>query len=243
MKKRFLILIAILLTLLCLTACSKEDTQKIDELQSTITSLNAEINNLKSTIEADAKENENLKTQINSLENDKKNLEEEVKNKESQLNIANDELEAYKKAEEEAKKESLVQEGDVEVLLIGKGNNQDEFDKYEKYSYLLDKRITFVFEVKNNTTKDIKGVQGIATIMDMFGKEVVSSNCDFTGKTIPAGGSITVDTLSYELNRYRNEELALYDTDYNDLLFKYQVTAIVFTDGTSKIIEDDTNEK
>ena len=61
MKKKYIIcFVAISLYMLSLTACNKEDSQKIDELQSTINSLNSEINDLKSTIDADAKENENL---------------------------------------------------------------------------------------------------------------------------------------------------------------------------------------
>ena len=70
--------------------------------------------------------------------------------------------------------------------------------------------------------------------MDIFGKEIVSMNCDFTGKTIPPGKSITVKNLTYEVNEFMDKDVKLYTTDYKDLKFSYKVKTIVFTDGTTK---------
>ncbi len=90
------------------------------------------------------------------------------------------------------------------------------------------------FEITNNTDKDIQGIQGKLKIMDLFGKEILTAGCDFTGHTIPAGETVVNDDLSFEINEFINEHMKLYTTAYEDLKSEYTVTQIVFTDGTVK---------
>lgn len=145
------------------------------------------------------------------------------------LKIENEELKKklaeYEKAEQEKKENETVQEGDVTVQLTGKTESTD---------YLSRQFVNFVFTVKNNTEKSIKGVQGKAVFKDLFGDEILTMNCDFVGNTIEPGAEITISDLSMECNRFMSDHVKLYNTALDDLQFEYQLTSIVFTDGTTK---------
>lgn len=95
-------------------------------------------------------------------------------------------------------------------------------------------RVEFTFEVYNNTSKDIKGVQGILTIKDLFGVDIMSSGLDFTGQTIGANDSVTVSGMGIDINQFMDEHVKIYGTDFSDLNFEYEVTSIVYSDGTTE---------
>lgn len=95
-------------------------------------------------------------------------------------------------------------------------------------------RAEFTFEVYNNTSKDIKGVQGVLTIKDLFGVDIMSANLDFTGQTIGANSSVTFSGKGIDINQFMDEHVKVYNTDYGDLKFEYKVTAIVYSDGTTE---------
>lgn len=95
-------------------------------------------------------------------------------------------------------------------------------------------RAEFAFEVYNNTSKDIKGVQGILTVKDLFGVDIISFGLDFTGQTISANSSIIVSDMGIDINQFMDEHVKLYNTNFADLNFKYDVTAIVYSDGTTE---------
>lgn len=95
-------------------------------------------------------------------------------------------------------------------------------------------RAEFTFEVYNHTEKDIKGVQGVLTIKDLFGVDIMSFGVDFTGQTISANGSITVSGMGIDINQFISEHVKIYRTNYEDLNFEYEVTSIVYTDGTTE---------
>lgn len=95
-------------------------------------------------------------------------------------------------------------------------------------------RVEFVFEVHNNTSKDIKGVQGTLTIKDLFGVDIMSLGLDFTGQTIPADTSATFNDLGFDINRFMDDHVKVYSTNLEDLNFEYKVTSIVYSDGTTE---------
>ncbi len=91
-------------------------------------------------------------------------------------------------------------------------------------------RVTFVIDVVNNTDQTIQGVQGVMTVNDLFGKEIISTNCNFTGQLIAPGETATFDELGIDINEYIDEHVKLYNEDYDDLSFEYQVKQIVYAD-------------
>jgi len=162
-------------------------------------------------------ENDSLKAEIDSL----KTENDELKTEKNELK---DQVEVLENRISEEEKEKVVQEGDVSVELSGKSTSSGAYDDYVK----------FIFSITNNTEKSIKGVQGVASFKDLFGVDILLLNADFTGITIKPGETVIVDDLSLDANPYIDDHMKLYNTAYDDLNFEYEVTAIVFTDGTSK---------
>ncbi len=95
-------------------------------------------------------------------------------------------------------------------------------------------RVELIFDIMNMTDKVIKGVQGNLTICDLFGIKILTINCDFTGNSIPSNNSITVDDLGMDINRFMDDHVKIYNTHFEDLIFEYKVTSIVYSDGTTE---------
>lgn len=95
-------------------------------------------------------------------------------------------------------------------------------------------RVEFSFEVYNNTPKDIRGVQGTLTIKDMFGVEFMLVELDFTGQTINANGSSVYTEMGLDVNQFMDEHVKLYNENFEDLQFEYEIISIVYVDGTQE---------
>lgn len=95
-------------------------------------------------------------------------------------------------------------------------------------------RVEFLFEVYNYTSKDIRGVQGLLTIKDLFGVDITSFSLDFTGQTIGANSSVTISGMGIEINRFMDDHVKIYNTNLEDLKFEYKVASIVYSDGTTE---------
>jgi tetratricopeptide (TPR) repeat protein len=116
----------------------------------------------------------------------------------------------------------------VKVVMTNKTVTPENIDDWIFSNY-----VDFVFDVTNNCDKSIQGIEGRITFYDLFGKEILSSGCDFTGHIIEPGETYTESDLSLECNQFMDSHTKLYNTDYNDLKYSYEITSIVFTDGTT----------
>ena len=121
-----------------------------------------------------------------------------------------------------------VKERTVDVTVIDKRNEPKDTSN-GRYS----DQINFVFNIDNQYEKDIKGIEGILHIQDLFGKDILSVNCNFTGRIIPAGSSITVDTLNMEVNQFIDSQTKVYNQQFSDLLFNYEILSIVFAEDSN----------
>jgi regulator of replication initiation timing len=175
------------------------------------THSSADIDDFEKEIDSLQEENDRLQTENDSLQVELKELKNQVNGLENRIT--------------EKKNQNTVHVGDVTVGLIEKS---ETIGKYNDYY------ITMVFSITNYTDKAIKGVQGVAKFKDLFGVEIISVGCDFTGNTIESMETITVDDLSFDCNKFMDDHMKLYNSDLDDLQFEYTVTSIVFTDGTSK---------
>lgn len=119
--------------------------------------------------------------------------------------------------------QSETKSDEVEVIVSNKTSLPENY-RAGRYS----PRVEFTFQIKNNTDKDIKGIQGVLTIMDLFGDEIEKLNCDFTGITVPAGGTAEKSGLGTDINQFIDSEVKLYNEEYDDLNFSYEVTSIVY---------------
>lgn len=104
-------------------------------------------------------------------------------------------------------------------------------------NWIFSNYVNLVFDVTNNSDKAIKGIEGVLTTSDLFGKQIMSAGCDFTGHTIEPGKTITIKDLSFECNEFIDEHMKLFNTDYSDLQFSYDITNIVYTDGSTVVPE------
>ena len=129
---------------------------------------------------------------------------------------------------EQSSTESI--EGQKVIVTVDDKQNLDINYNVGRYS----PRVEFVFGVYNNTSKDIKGVQGTLTIKDLFGVDIMSLGLDFTGQTIPANSSVVFDDLGFDINQFMDDHVKVYSTNLEDLQFEYEVTSIVYTDGTTE---------
>lgn len=122
-----------------------------------------------------------------------------------------------------------VRDDEVLVTVIDKESEEKDYS-INRYSPWVGFKIT----VENMTKKDIQGVKGVMKVSDLFGTEILSINCDFTGKTIPVGETVEFDDLGIEINEFMNPHVKLFNTDYDDLKFDYTIDNVVYADGGSK---------
>ncbi|WP_258107253.1 hypothetical protein [Christensenella minuta] len=114
------------------------------------------------------------------------------------------------------------------VTVVDKVLHEANMDTYQLSDF-----VEFVINVQNDYDKEIRGVEGILTISDMFGKEIMSANLDITEESIPAGGSIQINDKGLDVNQFMDSHAKIRDTPFEDLIFTYEPTHILFTDGTS----------
>ena len=134
----------------------------------------------------------------------------------TQKDISSDKIDSFKDENEEAKDE-------VQISVLSKGIVLQDVSNgiYSDY-------VTFEFDVKNNSDRGIRGVQGILIVKDLFGEEILRMNCDFVGTAILPGKSYIEKDLTYEINKFMDSDMKLFNTDYKDLNFDYNVTSIVY---------------
>ncbi|MCI8786352.1 MAG: hypothetical protein HFI84_06815 [Eubacterium sp.] len=72
------------------------------------------------------------------------------------------------------------------------------------------------------------------TAKDLFGVDILDIQLDFTGQIIPANGKSVFEDLGIDINEFQDKEVKLYGTNYDDLIFEYEIQSIVYTDGTTE---------
>ncbi len=92
-------------------------------------------------------------------------------------------------------------------------------------------KIEFDFAVNNGTSKDIREVQGVLSIKNIFGDYIVGFNCNLTGTTLYAN-DITNTSFGCYIDQLIDTHKTLYNERYNDLIFEYQITNVIYTDWT-----------
>ena len=117
----------------------------------------------------------------------------------------------------------------VKVNVLDKKNIPEDI-----YNGQFSPRVQFVIEVSNKSDKDIKGVSGVLTIKDLFGKDIISSTCDFTGQNIAVGSSATYSDLGMDINVFMDDHIKLYNENYSDLIFEYKVESIIYSNGETE---------
>lgn len=104
--------------------------------------------------------------------------------------------------------ETTVEETTVPETTTEEAKTQDiVVTAIDKKSYDVDASagryqmfVEIVTNIQNNTDKDIKGIQGVYHIKDMFGEDIVDVNFDLTQETVPAGQTVTIKDYGLNIN-------------------------------------------
>lgn len=114
---------------------------------------------------------------------------------------------------------------DVTVVCTGKKNIESDI-----YAGRLNPNVQFFFTVENHTDKDIRGIQGVVTVSDLFGDMIERFSCDFTGTTIKAGEKAEISDRYLEVPSYEDTKVKIFNENYEDLRFEYEVKDIVYSE-------------
>jgi len=99
------------------------------------------------------------------------------------------------------------------------------FDKgtYEDY-------LTFTFKFTNNSGKEIQGVKGNVTFLDIFGESVEFFSVSYDKGILVGESKLYYAILDY--NQFDDSKIKLRNTDLAKLKYEWRVSSIVYTDGT-----------
>lgn len=91
-----------------------------------------------------------------------------------------------------------------------------------------------VFDVgyENKGTKDIEGIKGVLHVADIFGDSIININWSYDDG-IPAGESRVERGSGVDINRFIDRDMRLWNTDFNKMKTQFEVSTIVFKDGTA----------
>lgn len=132
---------------------------------------------------------------------------------------------AAKKAEEER---TAKMNNAITVTMYDKEYFPQNYDRgiYEDYNI-------FKYAIKNKTDKEIKAIAISFTVYNALGNQIGNGfNMDFTDGRIPANGEYKGDA-AYSINQFINDDNALKNAKFEDLSFKFDITKIVYSDGTT----------
>lgn len=134
--------------------------------------------------------------------------------------VAQVELAKRVEAERKAKQEEFARL--LSVALVSKENSLGEYGQ---------RWIDLAVAYENKSDKDIEGVKGVLRLNDIFGDKIMDVNWSYDGG-IPAKGSIVERDSGIEINQFIDRHMKLWSTDFEKLKATYEVSTIIFEDGT-----------
>jgi hypothetical protein len=119
---------------------------------------------------------------------------------------------------------TLPQTPPVSARLLDKGFHKMDFTAGDASD-----TITFSLELKNNTGKDIKAVQGIVQFKDQFGDIIESVQLKFEDGISAAHVSRWDGAMKY--NQFLDTDRRLNDVDQKNLQTNFVTQKLIFSDG------------
>lgn len=136
-------------------------------------------------------------------------------------------------------KNSLQQGGTSQPTIQNQGENKVNLEVTKKGFNEADytngnyqDQITMELKFTNNTDKDIKGVEGTLTFYDIFDNKISATSVGYD-KSIQARQSKTWESGT-DYNQFIDEDIKLRNTDLENLKYKWEVTTIIYTDGSKE---------
>ncbi len=95
-------------------------------------------------------------------------------------------------------------------------------------------QITMDLKFTNTTDKEIRGVEGVLTFYDIFDNKISATKVSYD-KGIPANES-KVWKSGTNYNQFMDEDIKLRNTELKDLKYKWEVSTIIYTDGSKETL-------
>jgi hypothetical protein len=91
-------------------------------------------------------------------------------------------------------------------------------------------RITFTFQLTNNTDKNMEGVEGTVSMNDIFGNAIQEVHLSYD-EGIKAGET-KLYSAGVDYNQFMEKDIKLRGTELSKLKYDWQVSKIVYADGS-----------
>lgn len=114
----------------------------------------------------------------------------------------------------------------VKVKVYDKKNLPIDFNA-GRYSPFIE----FDYKVINKSPKAVKGIKGILHIYDQFDDKILSLNWDVSVGVIKSGKTKKVTKYGLDYNQFIDTHNKIYNLEYEDIIFKYEIQQINFSDG------------
>lgn len=130
-----------------------------------------------------------------------------------------EELRKKVEAEEKAKQEEFARI--LSAVMVSKKNVDGEYGQ---------RFVTVEMAFQNKTDKDIQGVKGVLKVADIFGDKI--NNISFSyDRGVPAGKTATYKG-QIDINQFLQNDMKLWNTDFDKLKTAFDISTIIYTDGT-----------
>ncbi len=141
-----------------------------------------------------------------------------AKQKEEEAKAA--ELKKKVEAERKVKQEEFAKL--LSVVLVSKKNILGEYSQ---------RWVGLELVYENKSDKDIQGVKGVLRLTDMFGDKILNVSSSYDGG-IAAKQSTVERKSGIDINEFIDSNMKLWNTDSDRLKSTFEVSTIIFKDGT-----------
>jgi hypothetical protein len=142
---------------------------------------------------------------------------------------------AAKQKEEEIKAEALKKKVEAErkakqeefakilsVALVSKKNSMGEYNQ---------RWVGLELAYDNKSDKDIQGVKGVLRLTDIFGDKILNIRWSYDNG-VPAKQNAVERRSGVDINQFKDDDMKLWNTDFEKLKSSFDVQTIIFKDGT-----------
>lgn len=131
-----------------------------------------------------------------------------------------EELRKRVEAERKAKQEEFAKL--LSVALVSKKNRTGDYGEHW---------VGLEMAYENKSDKDIQGVKGVLKLTDIFGDKILDIRWSYDAG-VPAKQSTVERKSGVDINRYMDSHMKLWNTDLDKLKSTFEVSTIIFKDGT-----------
>ena len=93
------------------------------------------------------------------------------------------------------------------------------------------------YKVINNTNRSIKGIKGNLNVYDQFNDLIITIDWDVSEGIIKPHQTIQLNRWGLDYNQFIQEHQKLYATNYEDLIFEYEIEQINFANGDKLVCD------